>query len=91
MKNYFSIPQTDGKDIYIPFNLDDSKYKDKRGRIRTRGYNKILHFDINGNYINTLETEGYFKICTILPTKHQLLLYSPKSETPFTTIDYTNL
>ncbi|QZT38839.1 hypothetical protein K5X82_08040 [Halosquirtibacter xylanolyticus] len=90
-KTHFSFAQTDGKDIYIPYNPEVSMFKDKRGRWDSKGYNKILHFDIDGNYINTLETKEYFELCTILPTKHQLLLYSSKSETPFTTIDYTNL
>ncbi|QZT38847.1 hypothetical protein K5X82_08080 [Halosquirtibacter xylanolyticus] len=90
-KTHFSFAQTDGKDIYIPYNPEVSKFKDKRGRWDFKGYNKILHFDIDGNYINTFETKEYFELCTILPTKHQLLLYSPKSNTPFTTIDYANL
>ncbi|MDC1105502.1 hypothetical protein OAT16_02280 [Prolixibacteraceae bacterium] len=90
-KTHYNFAQTDGKDIYIPYNPDVSKHKDKRGRIKSTGYKMILHFDINGNYINTLKTDDSFEICTILPKKHQLLLYSPQSDTPFTTIDYANL
>ncbi|QZE13662.1 TolB-like 6-bladed beta-propeller domain-containing protein [Halosquirtibacter laminarini] len=87
-RSYFGKPHWAGNDLFIDHHTGYSHIKDKRGRWKDVGSEEILHFDLDGNYIETIRLDHNVSTFTIFPSRKQLLVYLKDSDHPYVLVPY---
>ncbi|QZE13660.1 TolB-like 6-bladed beta-propeller domain-containing protein [Halosquirtibacter laminarini] len=86
--NYFGKPFWAGNDLFVGHQTGYSHVKDKRGRWKQTGAEEILHFDLEGNYIETIRLGCTISTFVVIPSSHQLLVHCIDGDNPFMLVSY---
>ncbi|QZE13667.1 TolB-like 6-bladed beta-propeller domain-containing protein [Halosquirtibacter laminarini] len=85
---YFGKPCCAGNDLFVDHHTGYSHIKDKRGRWKDVGSEEILHFDLDGNYIETIRLDHNVSTFIVLPSRKQLLVNLKDSDHPYVLVPY---